>query len=80
MLLRIARRHPELVEPLQARIESRQFDAIVLLEDLQLPTTVSWFSDSVFGLPIYQAIENNYRFCAATGGYYIYAPYSRPCP
>jgi len=80
MLLRIARRHPELVEPLQARIESRQFDAIVLLEDLQLPTTVSWFSDGVFGLPIYQAIENNYRFCSATGGYYIYAPYSRPCP
>jgi hypothetical protein len=80
MLLRIARRHPDLVAPLQAKIENGQFDAIVLLEDLQSPETISWFTDLSFGLPIYEAMKGHYRLCESKAGYFIYAPNALPCP
>lgn len=80
MLLRIARRHPDLVGPLATKIEEEGFDAIVLGEDLQSPATVNWFTDLSFGLPIYQAIQDHYRLCASVSGYFLYAPKELACP
>ena len=79
MLLRIARRDPDVVEPLLARIRSQDFDAVVLDEDLQAPDTASWFSESAFGLPFLEAIGDHYRRCSAVGGYFYFAN-ALPCP
>ena len=80
MLLRIARRDPDVVEPLLARIRSQDFDAVVLGEDLQAPDTASWFSESAFGLPFLEAIGDHYRRCSAMGGYFVYFANALPCP
>jgi hypothetical protein len=80
MLLRIGNRDPGAVQPLLTRVSDELFDALVVNEDLADPDSRSWFTTFAFGLPFYEAMRDHYRLCAASQGYFVYAPNSLPCP
>lgn len=80
MLLRIGQRDPGIVEPLLVRIRDRGFDAIVVSKEVARPEAVGWFEDFAFGLPVYEAIRDNYRVCSVSGGSFLYVANDGSCP
>ena len=81
MLLRLGREHPEWIRALITRIERKQFERVVLLN--QLDDAGSWYETQHFGSPVAAAMSRNYRLLSPVavelGGktgssYWVYAP------
>jgi hypothetical protein len=75
LLSRMEADHPDWIAALERRIDSRQFDAVVLIRPLDLS---SYHSVVSFGRTITAAIARNYRFKTAieagSPDYWIYIP------
>ena len=70
-LLRLGREHPEWTEDLARRIESREFDKIVLVYPI---TFRAWYSELHFGDTIASAIRRSYELDREADGYHVYIP------
>ncbi len=72
MLVSIAKRHPRWRRDLVRRIESAEFDKIILL---YIPESAPlWYSRRHFGEEIIRAVERRYFPAEHVGGYWIYVP------
>jgi hypothetical protein len=78
MLTRIGVKHPGWVQDLRRRIESCDFDKVVLLFAIDDPTKRFWYATQHFGEQVVAAIRDKYRLATPAQGYYIYVP-SRDC-
>ncbi len=77
MLLRILQDRPEWRRALIRRIDAREFDKVVLLN--QLDPTGPWYSRVHFGREVATAIARNYRLETRVGEYYwIHVPRRQP--
>jgi hypothetical protein len=70
MLLRIRARHPEWIQGLADRVQNREFNKIVLVDDLSEPG----FGEEDFGPEVVARMRRNYRLAAHIRDYYIYEP------
>jgi hypothetical protein len=71
MLPRIAERDPEAVQELIGRIESKEFDFIVL----SFPLERDWWWESYhLGTDVIEAVGRAYEFSGREDGYYLYEP------
>jgi hypothetical protein len=81
MLLRILREHPDWEADLVRRVDSREFDRVVLLADHVQPgggievAHQRWRREH-FGQEVVAAIARNYRLRALVGPYAVYVPRS----
>jgi hypothetical protein len=78
-LATLARSHPEMIAPLIKRLETGEFDRVILLRRLDKATGDDWHDwyQRHFGPLIVKAIAENYQLVAQSEGYYIYAPIRR---
>ena len=75
MLPAIASEHPEWIGRLTERIENQEFDAVVLVRDLD-DAPRDWYSRLHLGQAVVDAIRDHYQLQATTGGYFVYRPVS----
>jgi hypothetical protein len=73
MVLRIGQRDPGAVRDLVRRIDSREFDLVVLVVPLQ-PLDQWWWREEHFGISIVRAIARAYAYSGRMEGYYVYEP------
>jgi hypothetical protein len=78
MLWSVARKDHEARDDLVRRLDTREFDAIVLFDRPEARSTSPdvrwWYDRQDFGPEIVDAIERNYRLSSAVGGDWIYVP------
>jgi hypothetical protein len=72
MFARIRAKHPEVVTPLANRIGRREFEKIVLVDDLAEPA----FGEQDFGAQVVAEMRANYRLVTHVRDYYVYVPVS----
>jgi hypothetical protein len=72
MLRRLAQQHPDWSDSLARRIETREFDKVVLARPLD--GNEYWYRNVHFGRSISDAIRRHYRFSQQVGNYYLYVP------
>jgi hypothetical protein len=72
MLLSIASRHPRWRTDLIRRIESAEFEKVVLF--YQPESAPLWYRTRHFGEEIVRAIDRSYRPAERVGGYWVYVP------
>jgi hypothetical protein len=73
MLPRLAEKEPEAIPDLIRRIETKEFDIVVLVEPLE-PVDRSWWSDLDLGIDVARAISSAYTYAGRAQGYYLYEP------
>ena len=73
MLPRLAEKEPDAIPDLIRRIETQEFDIVVLIEPLD-PVDRSWWSEQDLGLDVARAISSAYTFVGRSQGYYLYEP------
>jgi len=74
MLARLARAHPEQVDPLISWIDARRFDVIVLVVSLEDPAVDFWWNDFEYGPRVAAALRKSYRPDGLVGRYFVYRP------
>jgi hypothetical protein len=72
MLPRLARDKPEAIDDLVARLESREFDFVVLIESAE--DNEIWWRDYHLGLEVIDAVRRNYSLDRQVDGYFLYLP------
>ena len=73
MLPRLAEKEPDAIPDLIKRIETQEFDIVVLVEPLD-PVDRSWWSEQDLGLDVARAISSAYTYAGRSQGYYLYEP------
>jgi hypothetical protein len=73
MLPRLAEQRPDAIPDLVRRIDSQEFDLVVLVEPLE-PLDRQWWRELDLGLPIVQAIARAYTDAGTANGYHLYEP------
>jgi len=73
MLPRLAEQEPDAIPDLIRRIETQEFDIVVLIEPLD-PVDRSWWSEQDLGLDVARAISSAYTYVGRSQGYYLYEP------
>jgi hypothetical protein len=73
MLPRLAERRPDAIPDLVRRIDSQEFDLVVLVEPLE-PVDRQWWRELDLGLPIVRAIARAYTDAGTADGYHLYGP------
>jgi len=76
MARRIAARRPDLIEPLVARIERREYDLIILLNTIEPDSPL--YTTYHLGPTISGAIIEHYRFDRLSDGWAVYTPRNPP--
>jgi hypothetical protein len=71
MLPRLAEKEPDAIPDLIRRIETQEFDIVVLVEPLD-PVDRSWWSEQDLGLDVARAISSAYTYVGRSQGYYLY--------
>jgi hypothetical protein len=71
MLPRIATADPAVVSALVTRIDTQDFDLIVLVER---PSNSNWWADYHFGPEVIAAVQRSYALSERVQGYDIYRP------
>jgi hypothetical protein len=73
MLPRLAEKEPDAIPDLIRRIETQEFDIVVLVEPLD-PVDRSWWSELDLGLDVVRAISSAYTYAGRSQGYHLYEP------
>jgi hypothetical protein len=73
MLPRLTEREPDAIPDLIRRIETKEFDIVVLVEPLD-PVDRDWWAEQDLGIDLVRAISSAYTYAGRTQGYYLYEP------